>query len=213
MMSKINEILSKNIKENIGVYFTVTLFFAIGISVGAFTVKALDINQKQELVTYLSKFFQVLNNQAINKNAIFYQSIKNNFQTIFFVWLLGITIVGIPFTLIITSFRGFIVGFTISFLIQGMGWKGFILAVAALLPQNIIFIPCLLIVSALSLCFSIQVFKTKIKKRLVNNIRSNIFSYTTTMLMLFGFMLLGSLIESYLSPQILLSLSSYITIQ
>lgn len=212
-MGKINDLLSKNIKENIGVYFTVTLFFAIGISVGAFTVKALDINQKQEMVTYMSKFFQILSNQNINKNAILYQSIKSNFQIIFFVWLLGITVIGIPFILMLTSFRGFIVGFTISFLIQGMGWKGFILTVAALLPQNIIFIPCLLIVSAIGLCFSIQVFKTKIRKRLVNSIRINIFSYTTTMLIMLGIMMLGSLIESYLSPQILLSLSSYITIQ
>lgn len=213
MISKLNEVLSKNIKENIGVYFTVTLFFAIGISVGAFTVKALDVNQKQELLTYLNKFFQILNNQAINKNAIFYQSIKSNFQTIFFIWFLGVTVIGIPFILIITSFRGFIVGFTISFLIQGMGWKGFILTLAAVLPQNIFFIPCLLIVSAISLCFSIQVFKTKIKKRFINSIRSNIFSYTTTMLIMFGVMILGSIIESYLSPLILLSLSSFITIQ
>lgn len=213
MISKLNEVLSKNIKENIGVYFTVTLFFAIGISVGAFTVKALDINQKTELVTYLNKFFQILNNQTINKNAVFYQSIKNNFQIVFFIWFLGVTVIGIPFTLLITSFRGFIVGFTVSFLIQGMGWKGFVLTLAAVLPQNIIFIPCILIVSAISLCFSIQVFKTRIKKRFANSIKSNIISYTTTILIIFGVMILGSIIESYLSSHILSSLSSYITIQ
>lgn len=213
MIRKLNEVLSKNIKENIGVYFTVTLFFAIGISVGAFTVKALDVNQKQELVTYLNKFFQILNNQSINKNAIFYQSIKNNFQTIFFIWFLGVTVIGIPLTLVIISFRGFIVGFTISFLIQGIGWKGFILTLAAVLPQNVIFIPCLLIISATSLCFSIQVLKTKIRKGIVSNIRSNIFSYTTIILIMFGVMIIGSFIESYISPYLLQSLSSYMTIQ
>ncbi|MDF2672720.1 MAG: spoIIM [Clostridiales bacterium] len=213
MLKKLNEVLSRNIKENIGTYFTVTLFFAIGISVGAFTVKALDVNQKQELVTYLNKFFQILNNQTINKNAIFYQSIKSNFQTIFFIWLLGVTVIGIPFILVITSFRGFIVGFTITFLIQGIGWKGFILTLAAVLPQNIIFIPCLLIISATSLCFSIQAFRIKVRKKIVVSIRSNIFSYTTTILIMFGVMILGSLIEAYLSPYILQSLSSYMTIQ
>lgn len=213
MITKLNEILSRNIKENIGVYFTVTLFFAIGISVGAFTAKALDINQKQELVTYLNKFFQILNNQTVNKNAIFYQSFKNNLQTVFFIWFLGVTVIGIPFTLLITSFRGFIVGFTVSFLIQGIGWKGFILILTAVLPQNIVLIPCLLIISATSLCFSIQVFKTKIKRRIVNSIRSNIFSYTMTILIVFAFTIAGSLFEAYISPHILKTLSSYITIQ
>lgn len=213
MIKKINEILSKSIKENIGTYFTVTLFFAIGISVGAFTVKALDVNQKQELVTYLNKFFQILSNQTINKNAIFYQSIKNNFQTVFFIWFLGVTIIGIPLTLAITAFRGFVVGFTISFFIQGIGWKGLILTLSAILPQNIIFIPCLLIISATSLCFSVQAFKSRIRKRIVNSIRTNIFSYTTITLILFGVMIIGSLIEAYISPYMFQSLSSYITIQ
>lgn len=213
MITKLNEVLSKNIRENIGVYFTVTLFFAIGISVGAFTAKALDVSQKQELVTYLNKFFQILNNQVVNKNAIFYQSIKNNFQTVFFIWLLGVTVIGIPFILIITSFRGFIIGFTISFLIQGMGWKGFILTLAAVLPQNIIFIPCLLIISATSLCFSIQVFKVKVRKRIINSIRSNIVSYTVNILVMFGLTIVGSLFEAYISPYILQALSSYMTIQ
>lgn len=213
MITRLNEFLSKNIKENIGVYFTVTLFFAIGISVGAFTAKALDMNQKQELVTYLNKFFQILNNQTVNRNAILYQSIKNNFQMVFLIWFLGVTIIGIPFTVLITSFKGFIVGFTISFLIQGIGWKGFILTLAAIIPQNIIFIPCLLIISATSLCFSIQVFKTKIRKRIMNSIKSNIFSYTTIIFVLFVIMIAGSLFEAYISPSILQSLSTYISVQ
>lgn len=213
MKGRINEGLSKNIRENAGVYFTVTLFFAIGLSVGAFTVKALNINQKQDLVLYLNRFFQILNNQTVDRSAIFYQSLKANFQTIFFIWFLGVTIIGIPFILLITSFRGFIIGFTITFLIQGMGWKGFMLTLAAVLPQNILYIPCLLIISAVSLCFSIQVFRAKVKQKIMNSIRSNIFSYTSTVLILFAVMTLGSLIESYISPSILQAMSSYMTIQ
>jgi stage II sporulation protein M len=159
----VNEALGRHIKENLGVYFTVTLFFAIGLAAGAFTAKALDNAQKQDLILYLNRFFQVLGNEKIKNTEIFLQSIKNNFQTIFFIWLFGITFIGIPFTLLVTSFRGFIIGFTIAFLIQGLGWKGFLFALAAVIPQNILYIPCLLIISSLSLCFSFQVFKKKLK--------------------------------------------------
>jgi uncharacterized membrane protein SpoIIM required for sporulation len=64
-----------------------------------------------------------------------------------------------------------------------------------------------------SLCFSIQAFRTKVKHKIMNSIRSNIFSYTTTVLILFGVMTIGSLIESYISPSILQAMSSYVTIQ
>lgn len=94
MKIKFGEALQKNIAENMWAYFVVTLFFAIGIATGAFTVKALDNNQKQELIIYLKGFFQTINGEKVNNGRVFYQTLKNNFQTVFLMWLLAITIIG-----------------------------------------------------------------------------------------------------------------------
>ena len=214
-MNKIilNDSLGKNISENIGIYFTVTLFFAIGIAAGAFTVKALNNADKQDMVVYLNRFFQVINSENVQKSSVLFQSIKNNFQTIFFIWILSITIVGVPSTLLITSFKGFIVGFAVSFLIHGFGLKGFLFTLIAVLPQNILYIPCLLIISAVSLNFSIQLFRKKVSRKLTNSTGENIFSYTYIVLLFFAVMCIGSLIEAYISPLILKSISAYMLIQ
>lgn len=209
MKIKIGDAISKNIKENQGVYFAVTLFFAIGIAAGAFTVRAFSQEQKQELVIYLNRFFQSINGEKVQNGKVFYQAMKNNFQTVFLIWLMGVTIIGVPFTLFITSFRGFIIGFTIAFLIQGLGWKGFLFILAAVFPQNIIYIPCLLIISAISLCYSMQAFKGKINKIQSGNIRNNITSYTTSILFFLIIMSIGCFIEAYISPYILKMLSSF----
>lgn len=213
MKNGFNEQLVKNIKENLGSYFMAVLFFAIGIAAGAFTVKALDNGQKQDLVIYLNRFFQILGNEQIKSTTILVQSLKNNFQTIFFIWLLSITIIGVPVTLFITSFRGFIVGFTISFLIQGLGWKGLLFTFVAVLPQNIIFIPCLIIISALSISFSVHSIKRKVRKGFINNVKGNMLSYTLSVGAILLIMLLGSLVEAYLSPILIKSLSAYMIVQ
>lgn len=208
MKSGINDSLSRHIVENKGLYFVVTLFFAIGIAAGAFTVKALDFGQKQDLVVYLNRFFQLLDKEQVNNSTIFYQSIKNNFQTVLFVWILSISIVGAPITLFINAFRGFIIGFTISFLIQGLGWKGLLFITIAILPQNVLYIPCLLVLAAISLGYSLHVFKEKFKHSSKHS-RSNIYSYTLTVIIIFGIMCIGSSMEAYISPILLKSLSGF----
>lgn len=213
MKNGFNDSITRNIKENIGIYFVVTLFFTIGIAAGAFTVKALSYTQKQDLVSYLNKFFQILSKQNIENGSIFLESIKMNFETIFFIWLLSITIIGVPITLIITAFRGFIVGFTIAFLIDGLGWKGIFFSLVAVIPQNIIYIPCLLIISALSISFSLGVIRKKFKKGMMGNMKLGISSYTAALLIIFVIMSAGSLFEAYASPVLLKSISSYMTIQ
>ena len=209
-----NGVLARNIKENIGVYFTVFLFFAIGLAAGAFTVKALDNSQKQDLVVYLNRFFQILGSEKIKSTTILTQSLKNNFQTVIIIWLLSITVIGIPVTLLIISFRGFIVGFTISFLIQGLGWKGLLFSSAAVLPQNIIYIPCLLIIAALSVSYSMQAIKRRLRKgHQVYNTRGNIISFTIAIGVLLIIMCAGSIIEAYLSPVLIKSLTGYMIVQ
>lgn len=212
MKRRYEDFISKTIHENIGIYFTVTLFFAIGIAAGAFTIKALDYNQKQDLVIYLNNFFQVLDRQNVSNNQIFYQSLKSNFQVVFFIWLLSITIIGVPITLFITSFRGFIVGFTIAFLVDGLGWKGILFTSVAILPQNILYVPCILIISSMSLIFSLQSFRAKIKSSYIGEKRS-LLTYTCIIAVIFAIMCIGSAIEAYISPILIKSLSSYMIVQ
>lgn len=213
MKKGFNELMSRNIRENAGVYFIVFLFFAIGIAAGAFTVKALDDSQKQELVLFLNRFFQVLDGEQVKGTTIFFQSLKNNFQTVLFIWLLSVTIIGLPFTLLITGFRGFIIGFTISFLIKGLGWKGLLFTSAAVLPQNIIYIPCLIAISAISLSYSLQAIRRKFRKNSFNQPKGNLMSYTVTVSVIFGVMLAGSLIEAYISPLLIRSLTGFMIVQ
>jgi stage II sporulation protein M len=208
-----SDIIIKSIKKDIGLYFAVTLFFIIGLAVGSITVKVLDLNAKKELVLYLNRFFQIMDKESIKNINILYLSIKNNFQIVFFIWFLSITVIGIPVTLFVIAFRGFILGFSVAFFIEGMGWKGLLLTIFAILPQNIVYIPCILGIAALSLKFSLNVLKRNLSNGVVNQYKNSIFNYTMYVGILFFIMCLGSLVEAYLSPILIKAISGYIIMQ
>ena len=68
------------------------------------------------------------------------------------IWILGISIIGLPVMLILLFLKGMVIGFTVGFLVNQMGWSGFLLSFVSVLPQNIFIIPVFLSVMQLLLC-------------------------------------------------------------
>ena len=120
------------------------MVFVIGVSAGAFTVNGLSSLQRDELKNYLQGFLQLLDNQKTDSTELFKISLLENAKLIGVLWVLGITIIGIPFIYIIILLRGFITGFSAGFIIETLGMKGVFFTIAALVPKEIIIIPCLI---------------------------------------------------------------------
>ena len=191
--------VQRQIKNNLGLYFLVLVFFASGIAAGAFTVDALSSVQKEELVNYFQSFFTVLDEEPVQSAAVFKQSLVNNAQFIILIWLLGITVIGIPLILLIIGMKGFIIGFSVSFLVEGMGLRGLLFALAAILPQNLFIVPGIIAAGVLGTSFSIKMLrrkKTKPRKSFISELTEYSINIFLALLILF----IGSLIEGYLTP-------------
>lgn len=207
---RLQENIIDHLRSNSGLYFLVIVFFAAGISAGAFMLKTLDDAEKQSLIKYLQSFFQILGSQKIDSGAVFAQSLKNNMQTAIIIWILGITVIGIPLTLIVIGIRGFIIGFTVGFLINSLGTKGLFFSILVILPQNIIIIPCMIGMSVLSISFSLMIMRDKIAKRWTKNYWQKFFYYSILSAVLMAVSVCGSLIEAYVTPVFINLLSSYL---
>ncbi|MBB6216650.1 stage II sporulation protein M [Anaerosolibacter carboniphilus] len=209
MFRKIREIASRHIQGNLVIYFIVIMFLLIGISAGAFTVKALSDAQRQELIGYLRSFFQFISENTYDTFSILKQSLLNNIQTGVLIWLLGITIVGIPFILLLIALRGFIIGFTVGFLVEQMGIRGLFFALCAILPQNLLIIPCLVSIAVIGISFSLMIIKNKLMKSYKSDIMRQFVIYSTIVATLFSIILLGALVEAYITPIFMKFVSSY----
>lgn len=211
MLANVRALLSKHFSQHVMLYFIIILSFCVGIATGVFSVKALNETQKGQLLDYLvSSLKAVTSKSGVNYSQILWDSIFSNLKTTLLIWGFSIAIFAFPLVFGVMGIRGFILGFTVGFLIENMGLKGALFAVVAILPQNLIIIPTLVILTALSVNYSLTAFKNR-KSKYAKKERTKLFlAYSVLSSILFLVIVLGSLIEAYLSPVLIKGVSGYI---
>ncbi|APC40998.1 stage II sporulation protein M [Clostridium estertheticum] len=192
--------VNKHIQENYWLYIISILCVFTGIILGIYSVKYMGEFEHKDLVNYLVNFIDPSNTSGISYKLIFFQSIKNNLPVIIFLWFLGLTIVGLPIIVIIDLLKGFTVGFTFSFMISGLGKSGIGIAMLGVLPQNLIYIPCTIFASVISMEFSIMLLRNKFNKQWTSSISSRIIYYSVIFIVIIAFLFIGIIIESYIAP-------------
>ncbi len=190
------------------IYFTVLLFFMIGISSGAFITKALSDVENKELIDYIENFFKILNTKEINNYLILKQALISNLKMALLIWILGVTIIGIPIILLLVLIRGFIIGFTVGFFIKQMKLKGLVFSIFSMLPQNILIVPGIILIGVTSISFSIMLIKSR-RKNGYGNILNQFFIYSTSISIIYLIISLGCFVEAYISPLFIKLLSNY----
>jgi len=201
MITRIRELLIRHVKENSNRYFLLSMAFVIGVSAGAFTVNGLSTLQSEELIHYFQGFLQLMEKQKLNSNEILMISLQDNAKIVILLWVLGVTIIGIPFIFLLILTRGFITGFSSGFIIKILGFKGALFNLFALLPKEFIIIPCIIALGVNGINFSLNITKSKsIKQILKDNLKVNFLSYIMTTIFFSIFIVFGLLVEAYIVP-------------
>ena len=201
MFSKVRKTLLMHVKNNSNKYIFLFLAFVIGISAGAFTVNGLSTTQGDELSNYFQGFLKLLGNQNLDSEEILNAALLENIKIIGALWVLGMTIIGIPFIYLLIGIRGFITGFTAGFIIQSLGFKGVLFTLLAILPKELIIVPCLLALSVNGINFSLNIIKSKsIKSMFKESLKSNFAAYSMVTLFFTAVIFVGILVEVYIIP-------------
>ena len=77
------------------------------------------------------------------------------------IWILGLTIIGAPLIYLIVFTRGFILGFTVSFIIGVKGTVGIALVLTTVFVPTIFAVPLLLLGAGLATIFSFLLLRGK----------------------------------------------------
>jgi stage II sporulation protein M len=191
----------RHLESNLWLYVISLLCICTGTVLGIYTLKYMGEIDKTNLTSYFINFTNSITSTEVNNILVLLETIKNNIPILIGLWIVGLTVVGIPIILIIDIFKGFTLGFTIAFIINSMGVKGLWMSLIGVIPQNIIYIPCLIIASVLSMELSLVKLKDKFNKHLAKLHNGNSMSYTITYIMIFLVMVLGFIYESYITPK------------
>ncbi|WP_369902762.1 stage II sporulation protein M [Bacillus manliponensis] len=193
--------ITHHIQEYSSLYVFVSVLFLMGVVFGAILVNSLPVNQKQELYFYLSQFFgQVSKGNFVNASEMFRESYLSHLKYIGFIWILGISIIGLPVIFILLFLKGAVVGFTVGFLVSQLGWKGLLLAFVAILPQNLVIIPIFLVMTTIAAGFSLRMIRHQFIRKINEPLLPFFIRYTCFFLIIGAVLAIASSIEAYGSP-------------
>ncbi len=207
-MRNIKKVIEEHITRNIRTYFILIIIFLLGLIIGLIVVNNSSEEQETEITNYINTFITELKNGSkLDYFKLLKSSFGNNLFLVIILWFMSLAVIGIPAVYGMVGYKGFCMGYTISSIVMTLGTgKGIVFVLSSMLVHNIILIPCMLAVAV----SGINLYKSIIKDRKKENIKIEIIRHTLFCLIMLVVMAVGSLIETYISSNLLVSVVSYL---
>lgn len=202
------KILKTSLIKGWPMYLVALLILLGGLGCGSWGAHNLSHEQATDLTSYLDLFVSQVDNVQIDHPVVVKSAITNNLIVIAIIYLLGLTVIGTPGILALLFARGFSLGFTISFLTQGKVGQGMLLALASVLPQNILLIPAVFMAGVGALSFSWLLIRRFLDSRLP--LGAAIIGYHSLILVVCCIAVAAGLVEAYVTPELIKASISFL---
>lgn len=151
------------------IYRIIITLMIFGIISGILFIFFISKESKTKSLVSIKNFFDLMNTSTgINYGKSLLNTLVNNIGYVLLIWLLGISIIGLPITIVLAFMKSFIVGFSISSIISCYKAKGILGAFLYVFPHQIIILFIYLLLSFYSISFSIKLFKSLFLKQTIN---------------------------------------------
>ena len=142
------------------------------------------------------------NLNKINVRENFLQLSLSQSITLMAIWLLGISIIGLPIILFVYFCKTFILGFSLSSFFITKGVQGFFLSFFYFFPCQLLNIIIYLFLMNYALSLSLKLIESFFKKKEIN-FKPILKKYCSILITSIFFMLLSNLLEVFVMPSIL----------
>lgn len=190
------------LKDQTPLYVFVSVLFLMGVVFGALMVNALTLEQQQDLSRYFGDFFISVSEGDTEFTAAlsFWDVAGLHLKWLGLIWLLGLSVIGLPGILILDFLKGVLIGFTVGCLVGQYTWKGLLFALVSIAPHNLIVIPALLIASVAAVGFSLSIIRSRVLLQRGGGAAKPFLSYTGLTLCLAFILVAVSSFEMWVTP-------------
>ena len=209
-MKKIIKYLNETIKKEKNILIFILITFFLGLILGSLFINFITEDDKKLLVEQLELFLSNVKNltKDVFGIKVFSEEILNNGFQLFIIFVLGISMIGLPVVIIIMFFKGFMLGTTLATIILKYQFKGIIGSFLYVFPCYIFNIIIYIFISFFAVNASIKFLKALFKKDNLN-FKSFFGRYLLSFIISMFFMFIVCFLDAYLTP-VLLKLFTYI---
>lgn len=180
-------------------YLFLITIMSIGIISGIIFIFFISKEDKSLVKQELELFLNTIKDTKINYINSLFNSIGSNSLYLVIIWILGISIIGIPIIIFLLFLKGFIFGFSISSIISIYGFKGLILSFITQFPHSIILLITFVLISFYAVNFSVHLFQVLFFKKELN-LSLYFKRYNQIALISFISVIICGLIETFIIP-------------
>ena len=199
--------VKRHFKENVKSYFILFAILLLGLIVGIAFINHANNAQKEQISNYISGFTTTIRDSKIDYWVLLKNSIMSNIKITLIIIFVSMSLFGTIGSYIISFYKGFSLGYTISSIIAVFGVaKGLTFAMSLILLNQLVYIPAMIYLIICS-----NKFYRKIINDELNDTKLEIIRYIITVSITVILFLLSSLIETFISSNLLLALLGFIT--
>ena len=209
-MKKIINYLNETVKKEKNILIFNTIIFLVGVVLGSLFINFITNDDKKLLIEQVSTFFS--NIKKLTSDIFGFESflsiLFNNLLVLSIIFVLGISMIGIPIVIFILFFKGFVLGTTISTIILKYSIKGIIGIILYIFPVCILSI-CVYLFMCFYAIYASKKFLRAFLKKDTLNFKQFLGKYLLSFIVSIMLILLLSLLDAYLTP-LLLKLFTYL---
>ena len=172
----------------------------LGIILGSIFSTIITQNDQNLVIEKIKLFITNISDNSLNTITSFKNSISINLIYIIIIWILGMTLIGIPINTLLLFIKNFILGFSLSSFILTYSYKGLILSSIYLIFGELLTIIILSILTTYSIIFSSKLLKHIFKSNIPNEIPKYLKNYSLIFVISIILCLISSISESFLVP-------------
>ena len=178
---------------------SLVVLLVVAITAGSLFLTILSKTDQQLVTQYMNDFMTQIMNHKVDYISTLKNSIWNNVGYVVFIWLLGISIIGLPIVLFFFFSKIFVLGFSIGSFVLTYRFKGLLCATIYIIPFSIINIGVYILLALYAIKMSNNLIYSIFKKKEIN-VKKIINRYLLILLISIGMMLFYSLYETFVIP-------------
>ena len=152
----------KQIRQN-KLLFILTIITIVSILMGILFPALLGKSDTTLIKDTIANYITSIKENKLNIPITLISTTTNNILVTIFLWLLGISLIGIPIIILIIFFHGFLTGFSLSSILVTYKLKGLLLAIIYTIP-NILQLITSFLLSYYAISISLAIYKNLFKK-------------------------------------------------
>lgn len=173
-------------------YIGIVIIFIIGLFIGLVISFRTSEDEKLEIKEYISDSVENLKANKQDKQEIFISTFSQNAKFTIIVWLLGCTVIAGFAIYILMLYKGFLIGYIISIILNIFGVnQGLTYLCILILAQYIIFLPTLFLLAT----SGIRLYKGILKKEI--NLKYELIRHSVIGILSIGVAIISSCLEAY----------------